>query len=85
MRISQRKRAHKNDAAEAPTLPNKNLGEKVTEVDLGILKVPESSSSIHTKTIQKRVRSQTPKMAKGFNNRPNMRTAGPLQQPRPGF
>ena len=85
MRVSQRKRKAKTEVAENPTLPNKNLGEKVTEVDLGLVKMPESSSAIFAKSISKRLRSQTPKLDKGFSNRPNPKTMGPLNQPRPGF
>jgi len=46
---------------------------------------PEASSAIFQRTIQKRLRSQTPKVAQGYNFKPNMRAAGPLNQPRPGF
>eukprot|EP00284_Hemiselmis_tepida_P012163 CAMPEP_0174917748 /NCGR_PEP_ID=MMETSP1355-20121228/2653_1 /TAXON_ID=464990 /ORGANISM="Hemiselmis tepida, Strain CCMP443" /LENGTH=114 /DNA_ID=CAMNT_0016162875 /DNA_START=99 /DNA_END=443 /DNA_ORIENTATION=- len=85
MRISQRKKAKRVEAAETPTLPNPNLGEKVSEIDLGIIKVPEDSSSIYTRTIGKRLKAQTPKMSKGFSNRPNPRSQGPLMQPKPGY
>eukprot|EP00283_Hemiselmis_rufescens_P004898 CAMPEP_0173430800 /NCGR_PEP_ID=MMETSP1357-20121228/9124_1 /TAXON_ID=77926 /ORGANISM="Hemiselmis rufescens, Strain PCC563" /LENGTH=117 /DNA_ID=CAMNT_0014395201 /DNA_START=71 /DNA_END=424 /DNA_ORIENTATION=+ len=86
MRISQRKKNKKTDAKmDVATLPNQNLGEKVTEVDLGLVKTPEASSAIFQRTIQKRLRSQTPKVAQGYNFKPNMRAAGPLNQPRPGF
>jgi len=42
MRISQRKKAKRVEAAETPTLPNPNLGEKVSEIDLGIIKVRQT-------------------------------------------